>query len=294
MLKTALKLILKFGYGFLRLKYLFLVPLLILIFESNLFFSFNNFIEVTFLDVGQGDSILIRTPDYKYILIDAGEDERIVSRLGEVLPFWARKIDIFIGTHSDADHIGGFNSVFNKYRIEHVFLNQIGEEDRTVTGLKKLVEEDDGNFTNLTKGERIDVGDVHLDILLPDGGCEINENACSIVTKLSFGDFDFLLTGDIETAQEQKILRCEYLSGIEILKLAHHGSKTASSEEFIDAIDPLVAVISVGAGNKFKHPQEEVVKRVEDRKIKIYRTDFHGNIQFRYFQGQLKVITGDI
>ena len=252
--------------------------------NSFVFSTISNSFVLTFLDVGQGDSILIKTPGGKYILIDGGEDEKVLEQLGKKLPFWNKKIDIVIGTHADSDHIGGLVYVIEKYDVKEVFISIPSSDNNIYNEIEKRLASQDKTIKYLESGDMIRANDIEITVLWPtfegEKRCLGENNPCSTVLAVNYKGFDFILTGDIESEQELEIKKVYNLAGVEILKLAHHGSKTASDERFLKEVDPEIAVISVGADNKFKHPSEEVIEMLEKYNITYLRTDDSGWIDF--------------
>ena len=240
-------------------------------------------LRVSFLDIGQGDAILIEAPNGREIMIDSGRDQSVIEQLGAVKNFFDHTIDFALMTHSDADHIGGFPYVFDRYHISTVIKSEISSPtliDRTVAS---DISAEHSDRILARSGERIILDPKHgvvLDILFPDQnttGWETND--ASIVAKLSYGDTAFILTGDSPVNVEQFLVKTygDQLHA-DVLKLGHHGSKTSSSQEFLDAVHPSVAIVSAGLGNKYGHPNPEVVDRVEASGIQILETSRSGRI----------------
>ncbi len=237
--------------------------------------------EIIFLSVGQGDAILIRR-GMTEVLIDAGVDGRLLlSRLGRHIPFWDRTIETVIATHSDRDHIGGFPAVFRSYRVLSALTN--GYEDGT---------ESEQTFFEVIRSEGISRQPIRAGttIALPhDGGTITTEhpspsgpplsdkesNEGSIVLRFIFGESVMLFTGDLP--HEESFLPEE--RPIDILKVAHHGSRFSTSDAFLDMVSPKEAIISVGK-NRYGHPSPEVLDRLASRGISVHRTDAEGDIAF--------------
>lgn len=236
----------------------------------------DNQFTLSFLDVGQGDAVLIQTPEYRNILIDAGPDGKVVEELSKKLNFFNQKIDLFILTHPDLDHYGGILDVLQKYPVRTVMMTGLGVENQLYdTFLKELDTRKipilyPCNTTDLQISQTL-----FLDFLYPFANESLigqkvknrNNTSISMVIRDQYGKPLALLTGDAEEAQELDLL----LSGQEfeapIFKLGHHGSKTASTEPFLRAVKPQTVIVSAGAGNKFKHPHEETLERVKDLRI---------------------------
>lgn len=264
----------------------FLISLAVLIMVNAIPLLSPPVLRVSFLDIGQGDAIWIQAPNGKELLIDSGPDQSVIDRLGEEKNFFDRTIDMILATHSDADHIGGFPYVLDRFKINTVIESEISSPtliDRTFG--QKVINEHVNKLTART-GERIVLDPKHgvvIDILFPDQnpiGWETNE--ASIVTKISYGDTSFLLTGDSPSDVEDFLVKT-YGNQLhaDVLKLGHHGSKTSSSDSFLQTVKPMTAIVSAGLGNKYGHPAPEVIERVESINAQILETSQLGTIDCR-------------
>lgn len=273
------------------LKTKIIIIFLILIF----FFRTINFVdkklEIYFLDVGQGDSTVIKTVDDKFILIDAGEGKKSGYDYGRnvLLPFLinkgARKIDFIFISHFDNDHIGGVFSLIEEFRIGEIFISNQKSGSENFERFLKVTRENRIKVNVVKQGDRINLEEnLYMDILWPKEKEQISENPMnnnSIVSKLVYKNFSILFTGDIEEIAEKEILNLyKNKNTLEatVLKVAHHGSRTSSSIEFLKAVKPKYALIGVGKNNKFNHPSSDVVQNLEKNKIIICRTDLMGQI----------------
>jgi len=270
--------------------YLICIGLLVL--AVSQFADAHQGLEVSVLDVGQGDSILIQTPEYHNILIDAGPDSKTVDRLGEELGFFDKTIDLFVLTHPHNDHYGGILDVMQKYRIKKVILTGVVSDDPVYQAFLESAKTDGAEFVFIQNNQDIQIApDLYLDIIYPFsdyslvGQSVANANNTSIVARLLKQTPDgwenlIMLTGDTETEEEREIL----LSGQDVrsdaLKVGHHGSKTATSDVFLDAVSPVTAVISVGAGNKFGHPHAETIEKLSG--LTVRQTMTEGTIKFNF------------
>ncbi len=242
-------------------------------------------LQVSFLDVGQGDAILIRTPAGQQILIDGGPNpDTVCQRLGKRLPFWDKSLDMVVLTHSDDDHLVGLMGVLEHYRVSNVLESGYGEGPVYRDWLTEM-EERRIDWTIARAGEKIELGKgIFLEVIYPGEdlleGTGSKANSNSVVLRLVWNQVGFLLTGDADDAAEENMLYGGVLRGLDctVLKVGHHGSKYSTSAAFLAAVDPQVAVISVGEGNTFGHPSEELLARLNG--VEVYRTDECGTITF--------------
>lgn len=239
---------------------------------------------VAFLDVGQGDSILV-SQGSKQILIDGGPSGQLVlEKLGQYIPFWDRNIEVIIATHPDQDHIDGLIDVMKAYNVGEVIDNSYGADSQVY---KKYLETIEERKIPRLKGEtgvniKLD-DDAKMKILSPGSGPEKNpkdSNSGSIIAKLIFGENSFLFTGDLPDETEKKLIGENADLSSRVLKVSHHGSKYASTEDFLKKVDPVEAVISVGKNNRYGHPSSETLERLNARGIRILRTDEAGDILY--------------
>jgi len=228
-------------------------------------------LEITFLDVGQGDAILIRTPQQQKILIDAGKPGQILPPLSEGLSFWERKIQLAILTHPDTDHIAGFLEILRRYEVENVLLTGARHETQWYDEILKEIARQQIPVLTANSKKDFKFGDVIFDIFWPEenlvGASLTDANAGSIALKMIFGETAAVLTGDIDLESEKKILKNAPDLTAQVLKLAHHGSRTANSAEFLATVDPDFVIVSAGEGNSFGHPHAEVIERVKNKQI---------------------------
>lgn len=247
------------------------------------------YLEVTFFDVGQGDAALIETPQRQQILIDGGPSSIILEKLGKEMPFWDRTIDLIILTHPEIDHLSGLLEVLKRYKIENILWTGVVREIPEYKEWQKLLEKEGANIFFVKTGQKISCTECRrqkweMKILFPFQNLagqrmERSSNDTSIVAKLSSGQIDILFTGDIEAKTEQELVGRGLDLKSEILKVAHHGSKTSTIPEFIAAVSPEIAVISVGKDNPYGHPHSQTLENL--RGIKILRTDIDGDIKIK-------------
>ncbi len=245
----------------------------------------SNLLTINILDVGQGDAILLEAPRGQTILIDGGPDKKVLRRLGEELPFWERRIDLVVMSHPHEDHIFGLAAVMERYEIGVIMLTGVEAHSPTYDRLLALIKEKNIPLYTADHAEEISFDDLKLKILYPlksfSGQRIANLNNSSIVIKASYKDIDLLLTEDAEEPEEKELLASGIDLEAEILKAGHHGSETSSSEAFLKAVKPRVALISDGTGNSYGHPSPRTLKRLERLGIAFRRTDLEGTIRMQ-------------
>lgn len=236
-------------------------------------------LKVDFLDVGQGDSIFIETPQKHQILIDGGPNSNVLQKLADRMPFWDKEIDLIILTHPEKDHMAGILDVLQRYKVDYFLWTGIVKNNAENKKLVEILKEKNTiKVLTASVGEKIKAGNAEIDILFPFvnlAGKEIKNtsNDDSVVTKLIFGKNSFLFTGDISSVAGKKL---ENISA-DVLKVAHHGSKYSTSDSFLENVRPEYAVISVGK-NSYGHPTSEVLQRLKKYDIKVLRTDQFGDV----------------
>lgn len=245
--------------------------------------SIKDTLSVSYLDVGQGDSIFIETKEGTQMLIDGGRDDRVLIKLKEVMPVGDTSIDIVIGTHPDADHIGGLVSVLKNYKIGMILEPGSSSDSKIYKALEDEISKDKINRVLARQGMVINLGDgATFKILFPDQDVTNWEtNDSSVVGKLVYGKDSFLFTGDSPIKIEDYLLDTvpAELSS-RVLKLGHHGSRTSSSTEYLKAVSPHVGIISAGLHNSYGHPHQETLGRLKELGIPYLSTTDKGTITF--------------
>jgi len=237
---------------------------------------------IYFLDVGQGDSILIRTADSHTILIDGGPDDTVLSRLSEYLPPWHHSIDLMILTHPDSDHSTGLVSVLGHYPVASVWFNGVDHDTAIYHKFEQVIKDKQISTSIVTAGAQHAWAADNINVLYPFADTKLvglDSNDTGVVTKFTDRNFDLLLTADISSKIEAQLVSRHLVTPVEFLKVPHHGSKTSSAAEFIEAAQPDEAVISVGAHNSYGHPTAEALTRYAQANVPVLRTDQHGTIQ---------------
>ena len=241
-------------------------------------------LHVHFLDVGQGDGIFIQTPSGRQVLIDGGDDsQRLYAELGAVMPFWDRRIDQAIVTHPDWDHIGGQVDLPERFALRQASISENVREHEDSQLWLAALEAENVPVAGLQQGSWLDLGDgVALWALWPPreealrGMEEDDKNEQSLVLKLVYGDFSALLTGDAGLPSEAILLREGQPVAAHVLKVGHHGSEHSSSPAFVEAVGARVAIIQVGAENRYGHPDPEVLEILGGRLV--LRNDRDGRV----------------
>ncbi len=244
-------------------------------------------LHVQFLDIGQGDGIFIQTPSGRQLLIDGGQDsQQLFAQLGAVMPFWDRHLDRAVVTHPDADHIAAQIDLPQRFRLGRAIIsaNTLGHE-HTKPWLDALSVEN-VQVIGLQQGGWLDLGDgVSLWALWPPPEAELrgweedDKNERSLVLRLVYGNFTLLLTGDSGHASEERLLRTGQSLAAQVLKVGHHGSDASTGPDFIEAVGSGVAVIQVGADNRYGHPDPDLLERLQGQII--LRNDKHGRVHIR-------------
>lgn len=235
---------------------------------------------ITFLDVGEGDAILI-SQGSNQILIDGGRRGKdLLAHVGRRMPFWDRTVEVIIATHPDADHIGGFASLLSAYDVQTFLYTGAESDTETFLMLKKIIAERNVKTLKIFRGGKIEFprgGELTIEYPLTSLPADVKEtNDGSIVSRFTYGETDILLTGDLPS--EEMVL--PDIKPVDILKAAHHGSKYSTSATFLDLLKPKEAVISVGK-NSYGHPSPDVSERLKERGIIVRRTDADGDISYR-------------
>lgn len=240
----------------------------------------DNRLHLIFCQVGQGDAILLEYGSYQ-ILVDAGPDNSVLSCLGKAMPFWDRKIELVILTHPEADHLTGLIEVVKRYQIGKLMKTKAENTTPEWQALTAAILKREVKVQELSCGDKIKPRQLSLIVLWPcyKGRTFVtNFNQWSMVILGQYGSFNFLLPGDITATEEQTMINLASLRPVEVLKVAHHGSKFSSSQEFLEKVKPKTAVISVGR-NSFGHPTPEALARLKAVGAKVLRTDEIGTIE---------------
>jgi competence protein ComEC len=240
-------------------------------------------LQVTFLDVGQGDSIFIQTPSGKQVLVDGGAENYVLQReLGAVLPWHDTSIDLLIPTHPDKDHIGGLEYALDRFSFDAVLQSRASANTATAKRVAEDIVSEAPYLVHAQRGQIILLDGEHgvvLEVLSPFGDVSSwSDNDASTVVRLVYKNFEILLSGDAGTAVEEMLISSGSVLQSDVLKLGHHGSKTSTSAQFLDAVSPQYAIVSAGRENSYGHPHQEVLDIVLDKNIAVLSTAEEGSI----------------
>jgi len=237
-------------------------------------------LEVMFLDVKQADCILVKTGNHA-MLVDAanrGQDNLVLGYLEE---YGVTELDYLVATHPDADHIGSMASVIRKMdSIGEIIMPDKVHTTVTFANLMDAIEEKDVPMRIARPGYVFQLGEATIQIIAPNGSSYSDMNDWSVVLRIEFGTTTFLLAGDAETKSEGEQLANNLPLQADVIKIGHHGSRTSSTQAYLNAVSPSYAIISCGTGNTYKHPHVETLERLEAMGVEIYRTDLNGTIIF--------------
>jgi competence protein ComEC len=247
-------------------------------------------LRVTFLDVGQADSILIQV-DGSTMLIDAGTNSTADKLVNMLKSKGINKFDVIAGTHPHEDHIGGMDAVINSFNIEKIYMPQVSTTTKTFDDVLQAIKNHGLVITSPEPGTSFSLNSAICTILAPNSPQYEDLNDYSIVIQLLYGNTSFLFTGDAQADSEKEILAKGYTLQSDVLKVGHHGSSSSTSPEFLKAVSPRYAIISVGKDNDYGHPHRETLDKLNASGINIFRTDLNGSITFNSDGGKLTIKT---
>ncbi len=250
-------------------------------------------LHIYFCDVGQGDAILIKTPQNKQILVDGGQGDQVLECLSNALPFYDRSLDLVILTHPHADHLGGLIEILRTYQIERVVFWQVPYKSADYREFVDLVGRKKVPVLEVVAGDTLALDQqTQAEVWYPLSNEELkvlgtsidpydgeNVNDSSIVFQLVCGDFETLLTGDAPDTVQKLLLRQGVVEESDVLKIAHHGSRNGLDREFLKEVSPKLAIISVGEANRHGHPHQETLEKLKNAGVKVKRTDEDDTIE---------------
>lgn len=254
---------------------------------------------VHYIDVGQGDSILLESND-SYVLIDAGESEKSAIVCNYIKALGTDTLDYVIATHPHSDHVGGLSDVIYNFECKNFITKESDQQTKTWMNVLNAVDKTNTHYIDAEVSSTYTFGEASFEILGPQSDSYDSYNNYSVIVKATCGDTSFLFTGDAEVLSEKEMLKNKTDLSADVLKVGHHGSTTSSSNDFLDAVNPTYAVISCGKNNEYGHPHKEILKALSKRDIVTYRTDELStivafsdkkNITFSYVNSDIKVGT---
>lgn len=247
-------------------------------------------LHITVCDVGQGDAVIIRTPQGHVILFDGGPDRRVLDCLGKALPIWQRRIDLVLLSHPHADHLNGLVDVFEQFSVRHFATEDLANTSDGYKALEQIVKKTHLPWQTLVDGDKYQIGDgVSLIVVGPtqsfldqtavDGKYITSSEFASLEVLLSYKDFHLLLTGDSQYQEMGEAVATHRLSHITLLQEPHHGSRTGITPEIIATLRPQLVTISVGAHNSYGHPAPSTLSTLQNAHVAIHRTDREGDLR---------------
>lgn len=239
--------------------------------------EYNSKLKIHYIDVGQGDSILVQK-NYSNMLIDTGTNESTSKLVSYLKKQSIKKIDYLILTHPHEDHIGGADAVIKYFDIGKIYMPKVAANTRTFKDVLMAMKAKSLKANEPELLENFKLGDADCVFYSPIDSKEGDLNTYSIVLKLTYGNTKFLFTGDAQAQNERAMIANNYDLSADVLKLGHHGSRTSTSNEFLNKVNPKYAVVSCGKGNDYGHPHKETVNKLKSRNIPLYRTDESGTI----------------
>jgi len=252
-------------------------------------------LRVSFLDVGQGDAILIQTPHGHTMLVDGGASDRILEKIAVKKNFFDRRIDVVVATHPDADHVTGLIPVLSKYNVGIIVTAPVRGETGIFSEFTKRVTAENANVRTGARGDAIIFGDgVVAHILYPSAqfrGSKKETNDASVSMVITYGDMSVLLTGDLSLKYEGELLQEVLPHKVTIYKAGHHGSNSSSGEQLLSYIQPEYAIISAGKNNKYDHPGTEATQRLATYSKEILSTIEKGTITFSLTENTIRIAT---
>ncbi|KOF56977.1 competence protein ComE [Clostridium sp. DMHC 10] len=239
--------------------------------------EYNEKLKIHYIDVGQGDSILVQK-NYSNMLIDTGTNDSTEKLISYLKKQNIRKIDYLILTHPHEDHIGGADAVIKDFDIGKLYMPKVGTSTKTFRDVLMAMKNKDLKANEPELLESFKFEDANCTFYGPINSEKKDLNTYSIILKLTYGSTKFLFTGDAQAENERAMISKGYDLSADVLKLGHHGSRTSTSNDFLDKVNPKYTVISCGKENDYGHPHKETVNRLKSRNIPLYRTDENGTI----------------
>lgn len=287
-----------------KLRNIYVLFIVVLLAAAALYFYFLNTedtpadtaqgatLNVLVIDVGQADSILVTMSTGETMLIDAGEASSTDAIFEELDERDITHIDVLVATHPHADHIGGMRGIIERYDVGMVYMPNMTSKSKTYLNLMQIIDDKDITVTEAYADEHFSLGAAQCTIVSPGKDDDIDANNESVVIFLDYLDTECLFTGDMERRAEEEVLADGSMIDADILKVAHHGSSTGTSEDFLAAVSPEYAVISCGEGNTYGHPHVQTLDLLSKYDLTPHRTDISGDILFTSDGHTIQVTTG--
>lgn len=247
-------------------------------------------LEINYIDVGQGNAALIKTNN-ETILIDGGNRSNSRYYYNYIKNKNIKKIDYMIVSHYDEDHISGLISILDNFEVSNVLCPDYKKDTKIYKSFKNSLKKSKANIIYPKKGDNFNISDARIKILWPNKYKNNIDNDNSIILKLIHGNMSFLFTGDASINIENQLIYSGFNLKSDVVMLGHHGSKYSTSNEFLEEVDPKLAIISVGNNNRYGHPSNRVLKLLNNKNIKILRTDIDGDITIKCDGNKIKVNT---
>lgn len=248
---------------------------------------------VYYFDVGQGDATLINGPGGENILLDGGPDLSVVYALGQALPFYDRQIDLLILTHPDYDHLIGLIEVIKRYQVRQIVINGILDDSPAYQYFLQTIEDKKIDLDVVQAGENFTWSGFKVEILYPffslANQIVADNNASSLVIKITYGKIGLLFTGDLPLAQEAELIASGLDLQSQAVKAGHHGSKTSTGLAFLRAVNPAWVIISAGRDNRYGHPHYRVLSSIKKVGAEALRTDWQGTIKLLFSADNIAV-----
>ncbi|KAJ50284.1 competence protein ComEC [Clostridium tetanomorphum] len=264
---------------------LFLIIIYFIPLKACSSYSFNNIsndniLKIHYIDIGQGDSILISINN-KHMLIDSGSKEKSKYLIKYLKNQKIKKLNYVIATHPHEDHIGSMSEIIRKFTIENFYAPKITSNNSYFNDMVNALIDNNLKIKVAKANNRINFyPNIYCEFIAPNNINYDNINNYSAVLKLTYKNCSFIFTGDAEALSENEMIQNCHDLKCDVLKLGHHGSSTSTTDSFLEKTSPKIAIVSCGKNNKFGHPNKKTISKIKKKNIKLYRTDIDGNIVF--------------